>query len=93
MTTARSLDGLTAERFAELERRVAALEAIMVPPLVDAGEDGAPRRWLRLAEAAAVSGYSVNGLRKLVKGGKVQARFKGPHLIVKVETIPVRKIG
>jgi hypothetical protein len=81
-----------AERFAAIERRLAALEAIMAPPAGES-EDGQPRRWLSLRDASLASGYSINGLRKLVKRGRVEARYRGAHLIVKVDTIPTRKIG
>jgi hypothetical protein len=91
MTTARSLDGVTAERFAELERRVAELEAIIVPPPVGESEDGMPRKWLSLREAAEASGRSIRGLRKLMRQKKLRARYRGPHPMIDITSIPVRR--
>jgi hypothetical protein len=83
-----------------LEARVAALERIVAQLLgaadqtADAaGEDGSPRRWLPLAEAAQVTGYSPNGLRGLVRRGKALGRYRGPHLMVAVDTVPARRVG
>jgi hypothetical protein len=88
MTTARPAD-----RIAELERRVAALEAAIAPPAEGESEDGVPRKWLRLAEAAAVSGRSVSGLRKLQRQKRLRVRYRGPHPIVDVTSIPARRAG
>lgn len=94
MTAAR-----TADRFAELERQVAALlewkasvEAIMTPPEGES-EDGMPLKWLMLREAAAVSGRSISGLRKLMRGKRLRVRYRGPHPIVDVSSIPARRAG
>jgi hypothetical protein len=83
-----------------LEERVAALERIVVrllaggaQPADAAAEDGSPRRWLPLAEAAQVTGYSPNGLRGLVKRGKARGRYRGPHLTVAVDTVPHKVAG
>jgi hypothetical protein len=86
----------------ELEQRVAVLErtvALLVAALKQApadptqGEDGVPRRWLPLLEAATATGYSPTGLRGLVKRGKARGRYRGPHLMVDVDTVPARKVG
>jgi hypothetical protein len=82
------------ERIAVLERTVEALVAALKQPApTDQGEDGAPRRWLPLREAASVTGYSVTGLRGLVKRGVVQGRYRGPHLTVDVATVPRKVTG
>jgi hypothetical protein len=85
----------------ELERRVAVLErtvaqllaALKQPAPTDQGEDGAPRRWLPLLEAAQQTGYSSKWLRTLVKRGKALGRYRGPHLMVAVDTVPAREVG
>jgi hypothetical protein len=88
------------DRVALLERQVAELlawkisvEALMAPATDGEAEDGTPRKWLTLAEAAAVSGRSVSGLRKLMKQNRVTFRFKGPHPIIDVTSIPERRAG
>ena len=81
------------QRVAELERVVAALVAAMQQPAADlqsGGEDGTPRRWLRLNEAVAETGYSLSGLRKLMREGKVRVRRRGPHPTIDVSSIPRR---
>ena len=79
------------QRVAELERVVAALVAALQQPAVDPrGEDGTPRRWLRLNEAVAETGYSLSGLRKLMREGKVRVRRRGPHPTIDVASIPRR---
>jgi hypothetical protein len=82
-------------RVAILERTVALLVAALKPAasIDDGGEDGAPRRWLRLSEAVAETGYSANGLRGLVRRGKALGRYRGPHLMVAVDTVPARKVA
>ena len=85
-------DSVTAERFAALERRLAALEAIMAPP-EGQSEDGVPRKWLSLSEAAAVSGRSIWGLRNLMKQKRLRVRYRGPHPTVDVTSIPTRRTG
>ena len=74
-----------------MEQLVAALAAKPAP--TDQGEDGAPRRWLLLKEAARETGYSQNGLRGLVKRGVARARYRGPHMLIAVDTVPARKLG
>jgi hypothetical protein len=86
------------ERVAVLERTVALLVVELVAakraPTGDAaGEDGMPRRWLRLSEAVAETGYSATGLRSLVRRGKALGRYRGPHLMVAVDTVPARKVA
>jgi hypothetical protein len=98
MTTARPHD-TTATRLINLERQVAELlawkasvEAIMVP-LPEACEDGMPRKWLTLREAAEASGRSIRGLRKLMRQKKLRARYRGPHPMIDITSIPVRRVG
>jgi hypothetical protein len=82
------------ERIAVLERTVALLLAALKQPApTDQGEDGAPRRWLLLREAAEQTGYSSKWLRELIRRGVVQGRYRGPHLTVAVDTVPARKVG
>jgi hypothetical protein len=81
------------QRVAVLERTVALLVAALKQPSpTDQGEDGAPRRWLLLREAAEQTGYSSKWLRELIRRGVVQGRYRGPHLTVAVDTVP-RKVG
>ena len=81
------------ERIAVLDRTVEALVAAFKQPAADQGEDGAPRRWLLLREAAEQTGYSSKWLRTLVKLGKALGRYRGPHLMVAVDTVPAREVG
>jgi hypothetical protein len=81
------------ERIAMLERVVEQLVAALKQPSpTDQGEDGEPRRWLPLLEAAQQTGYSSKWLRTLVKRGKALGRYRGPHLTVAVDTVPARKV-
>lgn len=82
------------QRIAVLERTVEALLAALKQPApTDQGEDGLPRRWLPLLEAAQQTGYSAKWLRTLVKRGKALGRYRGPHLMVDVGTVPQRDVG
>jgi hypothetical protein len=88
--TDRRLDEALA-RIGVLENTVALLVAALKQPTPgDAGEDGQPRRWLRLNEAVAETGYSLSGLRKLMREGKVRVRRRGPHPTIDVDSIPRR---
>jgi hypothetical protein len=89
-----------ADRIAELERKVAdllawkaAVEAAMTPPLQEACEDGAPRKWLTLRDAEEASGRSIRGLRKLMRQKKLRARYRGPRPMIDITSIPVRRTG
>jgi hypothetical protein len=88
-------DPILEARIAVLERTVEALVAALKQPAVDPtqGEDGVPRRWLPLRDAAQQTGYSSKWLRTLVKRGKAQGRYRGPHLMVAVDTVPAREVG
>jgi hypothetical protein len=99
MTTARPHD-TTVTRLIDLERQVAELlawkasvEAAMAPAAEGESEDGMPRKWLPLAEAAAVSGRSIRGLRNLMKQKRLRVRYRGPHPTVDVTSIPTRCTG
>jgi hypothetical protein len=89
-------DPILEARVAELERTVALLlAALKQAPAADPtqGEDGVPRRWLRLTEAVAETGYSLSGLRKLMRQKKVRVRRRGPHPTIDVSSIPRRRVG
>jgi hypothetical protein len=74
----------------QLQAKVAALEA---QPADD--EDGAARpagKWLRMKAAAAATGYSEAGLRKVCREGRCAADYLGPHLLVNVDSVPRRSV-
>jgi hypothetical protein len=80
--------------------RITALEALNIgsdlgtsrAPAVS--EDGAPRppgKWMRMKAAAAATGYSESGLRKMVRERRCVADFEGCHPLINIDSIPPRR--
>jgi hypothetical protein len=85
----------TASRIAALEELVSELFARLA--VMEAGqrvrEDGPPRRtgrWLRTKAAAKATGYSVSGLKKLCRQGRVVFDDDAPRRLINIDTVPVR---
>jgi hypothetical protein len=89
-------------RFAELEARVAALEACQGEshPSILRGappddEDGAPRvsgRWCRMKEAMRLTTIADQVYSRSAGGGRVRFDFEGAHRLIDISSVP-RKIS
>jgi hypothetical protein len=80
-------------RVAELEKRVAALEAAASQKLT-ANEDGVPGppgRWMRVRDAAIATKFSQSALRKMVRQRRVVFDYDGCHPMIDIESVKVRK--
>jgi hypothetical protein len=75
---------------AALTRRVDALEAER-----RIKEDGPPRlsgQWLRMKAAARATGYSVSGLKKLCRQGRVVFDDDAPRRLINIDSVPRKRV-
>jgi DNA-directed RNA polymerase specialized sigma24 family protein len=70
---------LAAELLEPLDRRLAEAERQLY--------DGAPRKWLTLAEAGERLGCSATAVRMRVKRGRLKGRHQGRRLYVSAESV------
>lgn len=70
--------------------RIEALEAASD----DAVVDGRPRagKWLKMKEASRQSGFSRRYIEKLCRAGRARYDYDGPHRLVDISGLPVRKV-
>jgi hypothetical protein len=78
-----------------LEERVGALEALvaqLVGQLVGQPDEDGPARargkWLRTKAAAAATGYSVSGLKKLCREGRCVYDDDAPRRLINIDSVP-----
>jgi hypothetical protein len=80
------------QRVAELEARVAALQAAATGPQKrdEDGAPGPPGRWMRVRDAAVATKFSQSALRKMIRERRVVFDIVGCHPWIDIDSIPDR---